>query len=132
MRQWQWGRPGGGTCPGYGEAETNQERGLREHVFQPGTRWRVVPLSTTMNMFCILSCQSSSSFWTTDSVPGPVVSSSCAFAQLILTASLRRWAHHLYPHFTDENAEAQRAKPLPKATARKWRARIRTQSEPQA
>lgn len=28
----------------------------------------------------------------------------------------RRWAHHLYPHFTDENAEAQRAKLLPKAT----------------
>lgn len=102
-------------CPGHGEAETSQERGLREHMFQSGTRWMVVPLRTIMN-----NSQNSSSFWTSDSAPGPVVSPLCVFAQLILTATLRMWAHHLYPHFTEENAEAQRAKPLPKATARKW------------
>lgn len=78
-------------------------------MFQPGTWRRVVPLSTTMN-----NSQSSSSFWATDGAPGPAVGTLCAFAQLILTASLRMWAHHLYPHFTDENAEAQRVSHFPR------------------
>lgn len=73
-----------GACAAHGEAETTIGRGLREHVFQPGTWRRVVLLKHHHEQ------QSKQlKFRATDLCARPCCRHFCYSAQLILTASLR-------------------------------------------